>query len=356
MLSHPQEESLHIKVFKGLNKISKILRLFPDNSPILIGQAATIFGFSKTKTKLSCFKFIKKALSTKSVELYYTLGCLFHSYGKNSKQGAVETHEEIELMRNCLLELISTHALTGSNYIADLLPKLAYFIQKALKSQIKSKVIFNWQFLSFLQVITQAIIAHPKQMNINLSGFLKNLLGILHVPQNHKFTPFKLHLIKLIISLQYNYKCYIPGITSFILDIISDPNLCKRSKSNRIKDFCPELVIKASKEELTSDVYKEKIIEESTKLLLENIAYYGDDIAFPESSLPIRLALKKIAKDMKNSNIKQKLAQIAKYLEENSIFIDKKRIELGQPILTGPAIIQGKFPLLSQQEKIYKRK
>ncbi|CAG9330890.1 unnamed protein product [Blepharisma stoltei] len=347
---------VYINISNCLKKLAKLLKLFPNQAQILVGQISRIFVEQSADVKLAFLSFIKKAACVKSIEPGYALEVLFHAIAKKWKIMPSESQEDIELMRTYFIDLFSVNLEAGLQFVRNYANKLELYLAKASRGSAKSKIIYNWQFFNSISLISHLIISYPKQFSQISPSIIQILHNLFQANQAQKYSPLKLHIIKLLIILQYNLDRYIPGISSYVLEIITNPALQKRSKTNRCTEFSLASMLKVNKEQLTSDVFKEKIIEESCRALLEHIAYFGNSIAFPEVSLPIKLALKKSIKDTKNAAIKNKISHTVKLIEENSRFIEKKRNGIFGPIMAASNNIEGKIPLSTHKQGVSKDK
>lgn len=267
-------------------------------------------------------------------------------------------YQDVDLMRSCFVDMLGIDLGATYQVVFIYLRQLSLFLTEVIKrpSTDRVKTLYNWQYLNSLCMLAQAIIQYQVQLKELAFPLVQICQGLLQITNIPKYFPIKLHFIRVLISLQAASKSYIPVITPHLLEILLSPSLQKKSKPNKPKAFSFLMALKASKEQLDSETYKEQLIEEICDSLIEHMAGISNAISFPEIMISIKISLKKHTKTIRNGGIKGKILQTIKVIEDNADFVNKKRFESNLPPIAGPMMVEGEAPISEQRDKIAKRR
>jgi nucleolar complex protein 2 len=346
-------------VFEKLCPLASSLKLFPVSpkqslSLAIVKTACKVWGSAERNGKLLVYKFIRAAAKHSAVELGDLYRSLYTNFAKNSKFMSWDRYQAVDLMRSCFIDLLAVDLSEGYQVMFTYLRQLSLHLNTAIKKPTKDRVktLYNWQYLQSLCLIGQAVTHYSKELGQLQYPLVQVALGLLKLANNLKFSPLRLHILRLLTSLEAAAKTYIPGITPFVLEILQSSELKKRGKPDRLKGVEFLVAIKASKENLKNFVFKEQVVQECCEVLLEHAAVCSTSIAFPEVVLPIRLALKKYCKDLRSPVYKAKLLQVLKQLSDGAVWSENRRIKLGLSPQVAPAFLEGDSPLMGQRKKI----
>jgi len=352
LMKQVKEPNLLDLIFKALIKIMKLMQLASEYTRNIMKNTAKLWGEASRPTKLVCFKFLRKCLVKDSFDKIETLKSMYLSFARNSRFMSWDNYETVDLLRNCFIDALTIDESASYQVVFTYLRQLSFYLSQVIKhpNTEKVKAVYNWTFLNSLLLLGQSILhnAFLKELTYPL---VQISLGVLQVTNMPKFFPLKLHLIRLLISIQASTGTYIPGVTPHLLEMLESPFILKRSKTQRLKAYSFIVSIKASKEQLSSDVYKEGLVQEATDALIEHLASHAKNLAFPEIILPIRITLKRHSKNIKNPTIRGKILQALKVIQENADWLEKTRNKL-QSTPVNPKQIQDEAPITTHSQRI----
>lgn len=320
----------------------------------IVKHACKVWGGAEPNGKLLAYKFLRAAAKHGAVELSDLYRSLYTSFARNTKFMSWDRYKAVDLMRSCFIDILAIDLSEAYQVMFTYLRQLSLHLNTAIKKPTKDRVktLYNWQYLQSLCLIGQAVTHYTKELGQLQYPLVQVALGLLKLANNLKYCPLRLHLLRLLASLEASAKTYIPGISPFILEILQSSELKKRSKPDRLKSLEFLVAIKASKENLKNLVFKEQVVQECCEILLEHAAVCSTTIAFPEVVLPIRLALKKFCKELKFPVYKAKIMQVLKQLSDGANWSESRRNRLGLAPQVAPAFLPEDSPLMAQRKKI----
>jgi nucleolar complex protein 2 len=204
-------------------------------------------------------------------------------------------------MRTCFVDLLGCDMSAAYQITFTYLRQLSLHLTTVTKTPRKDsiKTLVNWQYLNSLCLLGQAVMRYYKELDKLLYPLVQVTLGLLKLTNSFYHTPYRLHLLRLLTSLEASAQTYIPGVSAHILEVLTSPELKKRSKPSNSKTFEFYAAIKVSKGDAILDLFKQQLVEETCDVLIEHLAVWGRSPAFPELCVPVKLVIQKHVKDMK---------------------------------------------------------
>lgn len=310
----------------NLSKMSKILHLFPEHFKLISKQVCKLWGDSERAIKLVCYNFIRSMYDSGTCDRLQVMKSLFLSYAKNSKFVSLENLPDLDLMRSCFVDLMAIDMSVGYQVVFIYLRQLSLHLSQVIShtSTDRVKAVYNWQYMNSLFLLGQAITHTPKELGQLVYPLVQISLGLLRLANSFKYYPLRLHIVKLLNTIEHNFKTYIPGIAPAVIEMLNSPEMNKRSRAERQKNIDLSIAIRASKEQIDSALYKEAIGRESCDVLIEHMKSIQNSIAYQDVVVPIKIACKKIAKNLKSGTLRGKLLQTIKVIEEMKPADNKK--------------------------------
>ena len=301
------------------------------------------------------YEFLRTIMMKKAYESLEILKLLYLNYAKNSKFMSWASYLNNETMRDCFVDSLSIDISSSYQAIFISMRQLSIFLSQIVKnpSADRIKTIYNWQFLNCLILLGRSISLY-KDLNDLVYPLIQITTGVLSLTNIPKYFPLKLHLIRILISIQSHCKVYIPSISPNIVEILVSPSLHKMTIKKKIKDFSFVVAIKASKEQLSLELYREQLVDECCECLIEHLASVGNTSAFPELVLPVKIALKKHCKNLRNSVFREKIMHCLRLVDDNSEWVLQKRKELNS--IHQDLFVDGENTLKKKWEKISQRR
>ena len=355
LLKQVRESNLLSVIFRGLIKTFKYFSYFSQYTKSFVKAATSIWGESEKSGKLISYNFIRKLMIKKIYDSVDLLRLMYVSYAKNSKFMSWVNYLSIETMRNCFVELLGLDLSVSYQIVFTSLRQLTVYLSQTVKnpSSDRIKTIYNWQFLNSLILLGRSISSYKDLFDL-ASPLIQIISGVLSLTNIPKYFPLKLHLARILITVQSHCKAYIPSISPNILEIITSPSLLRGTTSKKLKEFSFIIAIKASKDQLCSHLYREQLIDECCECLIEHFGSLANTVAFSEIVLPVRITLKKHCKNLKNSVFREKILHCLRLVQENSEWIEGARKDM--KTIQERRYVDGVAPINSKCEKILKRR
>lgn len=318
LLKQATEGPIIKSLIYNLSKMSKIMNLFPEHQKLISKLICKLWGESERSIKLVCYNFIRSMYDSGTCDRLQIMKSLFLSYAKNSKFVSLETLQDLDLLRSCFVDLMSIDLGVGYQVVFIYLRQLSLHLSQVIShtSADKVKAVYNWQFLNSLFLLVQCITHSPKELNQLVYPLVQISLGLLRLANSFKYYPLRLHIIKLLNTIEHNFKTYIPGIAPVAIEMLSSPEMNKRNQAERQKNIDLNIAIRASKEYINSALYKEAIGRECCDVLYEHMKSIQTSIAYQDVLIPIKISCKKIAKNLKSGTLRGKVLQTIKIMEE----------------------------------------
>jgi nucleolar complex protein 2 len=326
LIKQVRDSSLLVSIFNGLSKVSKFFSYFTEYSKNFVKTAAKIWGEVEKSGKLLSYSFIRKMMISKNYDSIETLKLLYVNYAKNSKYMSWVSYSSIETMKNCFIDLLGEDLSGSYQVLFTSLRQLSIYLSQAIKnpSEDRIKTIYNWQFLNSLILLGRSITSYKDLFDL-ASPLIQITSGILSLTNSPKYFPLKLHLSRVLVSIQSHCKVYIPCISPNIIEILASPSLVKACNLKKIKDFSFIVAIKASKDQLASELYRQQLVDECCECLIEHLGSVACFSSFPELSLPVQFTLKKHCKNLKNPVFRQKILHCVRLIQQNSDWVESSR-------------------------------
>lgn len=246
------------------------------------------------------------------------IGKLFDkkTFGDFSTSFSLLICNSVELgLSNKTIEIISetatSHIGPFQNCALDLVTKLVGYIKK-------NNEALSQKFYNFYHLLINIAIKVYKNDGKN-KKFEKNLVKLSHLssaylaicPSSHLL--LKLNIIKETVKFEKHFSMYISGILPHIYTVLTHPNLYKRSKSLRVTKVDLNDKITLSKEEETSEAYKQGLVDFALNLLDSHINYLNT--INPISTQPIKAFLVDLQKSNPPTILAEKLLGFIKHLK-----------------------------------------
>lgn len=355
LLKQVQQESFLADIFTGLGKILVFFKFFPELIKGFIKVSIKLWSESGKTGKLLSYQFVRRCLVRDYYDKLATMKLLYVSYTKNSKFMSWSNYENVATMRNCFVDLLGIDMSISYQAVFSILRQLAMFLSQTVKnpSSDRIKTIYNWQFLNSLILVGQ-IIKSYKDLTDLAHPLVQLVTGVLALTNIPKYFPYKLHLLRVLISLQSQFNYYIPSISPNICEILTSASLSKSISNKKFKEFSFIIAIKTSKDQLQSQLYREQLVDEATECLIEHFASISSNAAFPELFLPAKITLKKHCKNLPNAVFREKILHALKLVQETADWIFDKRE--GVKEIEPKMVVESRPPILEKCDKILMRR
>lgn len=357
-MKHTNRPEVLTLIFEPLATLLPLKQFYSEYTNLIVKCICKLWAEGEKPQKLLCLSLLRRLYEGDFTEKVSFLKTLFLQYAANTKHRSWASYESQELMQKSFIDLVGVTAGAGYQVLFVYIRQLALHLLQVVKnpSSDNPKTVFNWQFLNSFTLLGQCILHHPGLFKELLHPLVQLACGLLKVNNIAEYFPYKLHVLRVLIALETSFGLFIPDVSAHLLQMIGTPSLYKHSKSMKTKVFSFLVAIKATKDQLASELYKELLIQEACDSLVEHLATVENSIAFVETSLPVRLSLRKTAKTAKNPLVRSKLIHCVKLIEENSALVEAQRAQLNLPVLECPLVLPGPHKLRTQAQKLQKQR
>ena len=140
-----------------------------------------------------------------------------------------------QFMVNCMVEMAGLSLVATYNHMFVSLRKLAMLLRQVTTGK-EFTSIYNWQVIFALRMWARVISTFTEEETLKplVYPLVQIMVGIIRHKPGVRFLPFKLSIIKLLVSITSNTKIFIP-LTSYILEIFNMNELKQDGKPSTLK-------------------------------------------------------------------------------------------------------------------------
>ncbi|EGZ78316.1 Noc2-domain-containing protein [Neurospora tetrasperma FGSC 2509] len=256
----------------------------------------------------------------------------------------VNTVAGINIMKNSAAELWGLDQTLGYTTAFGFIRQLAIHLRNSIVHNKNNafRNVYNWQYVHSLDFWSCVLSEHcsplkeaeagkESQLKLLIYPLVQVTLGAMRLIPTALYFPLRFQLIRSLLRLSRATDTYIP-LASALLEVLNSAEMKKPPKSSTLKPLDFATAYKAPKSYLRTRVYQDGLGEQVVELLSEYFVLWSRNIAFPEFSLPVVVALKRWLKDSRkkstgnnNGKIGTQLALLVQKIESNAKFIEDKR-------------------------------
>ena len=256
----------------------------------------------------------------------------------------VNTVAGINIMKNSAAELWGLDQTLGYTTAFGFIRQLAIHLRNSIVNNKNNafRNVYNWQYVHSLDFWSCVLAEHcsplkeaeagkESQLKLLIYPLVQVTLGAMRLIPTALYFPLRFQLIRSLLRISRATDTYIP-LASILLEVLNSAEMKKPPKSSTLKPLDFATAYKAPKSYLRTRVYQDGVGEQVIELLGEYFVLWSKNIAFPEFSLPVVVALKRWLKDSRkkssgnnNGKIGTQLALLVQKIESNAKFIEDKR-------------------------------
>ncbi|KAI5308014.1 Nucleolar Complex 2 protein [Ascosphaera atra] len=266
---------------------------------------------------------------------------------KGSRNTTVHTMSGINLMKNSAAEAWGIDQdvayTTGFNFIRQLALHLRSSITQPSKDSYKK--IYNWQYVHSLDFWSRVLSSHCDAFAEAMTGKQSPLrpliypvvqvtLGTLRLIPTAQYFPLRFQLTRALLRISRATGTFIP-LAAPLLEVLNLAEMKKVPRSSTLRPLDFATAIRAPKSYLRTRVYQDGVGEQVVELLAEYHLLWTKNIAFPELSLPVVVAVKRWLKGAssrtsgnKNAKVNNALHVLVQKLELNAKWIEQRRAKV----------------------------
>eukprot|EP00300_Choanocystis_sp_HF-7_P014811 c18831_g1_i3.p1 GENE.c18831_g1_i3~~c18831_g1_i3.p1 ORF type:complete len:952 (+),score=259.17 c18831_g1_i3:401-2857(+) len=338
ILSHCERMAFYLSLFPTIAKklIKAVLQYWaaPNVADSNKGQGASE-SVSLEPVRIHAFLVLRRlCLAAKVPYLELALKGLYLSFARFTKTVTSRNVRDVAVMRNCIVELCAIDSTVAYQHAFVYLRQLAIHLRNALTAKTKDahQLVYNWQFVSSLEVWVSAAAAHASNPDLKLLAYPASqiILGTVRLIPTLRFSPLRLHLCRLATLLCSATGSYIP-MAPVVLEMLASSQLTGTPPSSNLPknatppkfDFSTHL--KVTKATLLTRSFQDDLVTEILYRLGEHFAAMAHWISFPELAVPALFALRKHAQSLGAVRHKRQIMALVEQIQAQVAFVESKR-------------------------------
>lgn len=299
---------------------------FPKITKMLLKRLVRMWSSGDEHVRVLAFLCIRKLSMLVPTLFEYAMKKLYLSFVRNSKFVNMATKPTLMFMRNSLVEIFSLNETATYRHAFVYIRQLAIHLRNAImvKKKDAHQSVYNWQFISCLQLWTQVLSElNGEVLKPLIYPVVQITLGVIRLIPAARYFPLRFQCIKSLNELSKKTGVYIP-IASLVLEVVESKEFQKKPKSS---EKPPEMtgVLKLSKTQLQTKGFQDVTIDMAFEALMEHYVNLANSIAFPELVFPVCRRLKHLAKVTKVFKLTKDVKVLIDKLQTHSVHVTNKR-------------------------------
>ena len=331
------DEKLLIYILHYFTRLVPFYGLFEAHPKKILRIMLNLLGHTNEDVRVRAFLIINSmAVIYPYPFLELCIKGVYYTLLRNSKGYNPSTFQQIDFLKNCLVELASINFNSIFQHAFIYIRELSITVRRAMDTTVQNgyALCYNWKFFHCLDAWAKVVCAYFKQEKIGelLYPITQIAMAALSLSNSAKHYPFKVKLLTMLNSLSRECdRTFIP-ISQFIFEILQLKQATETPKQNqKPQPLYFEFKLKAMPEELKSREFHQRIIDDCCFLLLDHLATHSKSVAFPELSYPITSFLKKYVKNHSETlhfGIAKQITNLVKHVNDNIIFVNEAKSKI----------------------------
>ena len=293
-------------VYGRLKQAAKVMQLHESYAKRIGKLAAGHWAEGDKGVVLVTYDFLRTLLATPGTDPLPLYRRLFLVYISHSLHLTWDNYSRLSLLRSTYTALLGLDLSAAYQVTFQHLRQLALHLLSITKTPTKDglKTLINWQNLGSLWLLAQCIRHYSKDLGDMRYPLVQICAGMLRLVNSFQHTPFRLHLLRVMIMMESGGEAFIPQVSSYITDLIASPELYKRAKhteENAVKTFEFYTALKVSKGDGKGEGFRYQLVEEICDVVVEHMAVWSRSVGLVEVWLGMRAVLLKAGKKAKVS-------------------------------------------------------
>ncbi|XP_075215887.1 nucleolar complex protein 2 [Lycorma delicatula] len=317
-------------MLKHIHQMSGFICYYHRIVKLLLRRLVNLWSESSEETVrvLAFLCILRITTSHEKMWLEPALKMMYTSYISNSRFVSPSTLPGINFMRRSLTEILAVDMNMSYHHAFLYIRQLAIHLRNAITLHKKESIqaVYNWQYVNSLHLWSDLLtITHNNhQLRMLLFPLVQIIIGCIKLIPTAQYYPLRFQCCKMLINLSKETGTYIP-VLPFILEVLTLTDFDKGHKKLSMKPMDMSCILRLSKSMLQENSFKDAVIEEVYRLLLDSLSTESHCISFPDLTLLPVLQLKSFFKKCKTHKYIQKLRGAVNKIEENAKFIETER-------------------------------
>ncbi|XP_049858118.1 nucleolar complex protein 2 homolog isoform X4 [Schistocerca gregaria] len=328
-LSAVTSEHILSVLLKHLHQMIPFVTNFSNVTKGLVKKLVELWSCGEETIRVLAFMCLLRLTTSEQKSLLdKVLKMMYMAFIKNSKFVSPNTLPAVNFMRRSLTELYNLDENISYYHVFLYIRQLAIHLRNAITVQKKEnrQAVCNWQFMQSIHLWTDLLGAsvNKPQLQQLVYPLVQVSIGTIKLVPSAQYFPLRFHCLEMLIELSANSGVFIP-VLPFLLEVLTNFDFNKKHKKVSMKPLDFTCILRVSKGQLQENGFKDAVIENIYKLLLQYMANESHSIAFPDMTVPAVIQIKMFLKNCKNPNYCKKMKQILEKIEENAHYIEEER-------------------------------
>jgi len=317
-------------VYGRLKQAATVMQLHENYAKKIGKLAAGHWAEGDKGVVLVTYDFLRTLLATPGTDALPLYRRLFLVYISHSVHLTWDNYSRLSLLRSTYTALLGLDLSAAYQVTFQHLRQLALHLLSITKTPTKDalKTLVNWQNLSSLWLLAQCIRHYSKDLGEMRYPLVQICAGMLRLVNSFQHTPFRLHLLRVMVMMESGGEAFIPQTSAYITDLIASPELYKRARhteENMAKTFEFYTALKVSKGDGKSEGFRYQLVEEICDVVVEHMAVWGRSVGLVEMWLGMRGVLLRASKKAKNPAARGKLQHVIQQIDESCVQVTSLR-------------------------------
>ncbi|KAI8050474.1 Noc2p family-domain-containing protein [Syncephalis plumigaleata] len=318
-------------VLQESEKVIIYFLCFPKLASAYLKALLTIWGTGHESTRMLSFICIRQlvvlssTLTSSTSLLDAGLKGIYTMFVKVCKDTNIHTLPVIQIMIQCIVDLMGIHLDTSYQHAFLYIRQLAIHLRNAVSAKTKEayRSVYNWQFIHCLRLWSQVLSTYCNERFCASHGssplqpiiypFVQVALGASRLIPTAQYFPLRLHCVDMLTQL------------GLIFEMLESTEMRRKPNPSTLKPLDLSVLIKAPKEYLHTRVYQEVLMERACEYLFDYYEGHALSIAFPELAIPATVQLRRMNKRIQSVKLIKQSQSLVEKLEQQSRYIEDKR-------------------------------
>jgi len=314
VLRHVQDLILYYACFTKITKM-------------LVKRLVRMWSSAEEHVRVIAFLCLRKVAAAIPVLFEFLLKQMYIAFVKHTKFINFKTKPLVVFMQNCLIEIFAMDRDLTYQYGFVYIRQMAIHLRNAIAMKKKDSYqsVYNWQFISCLQLWGRVLgELHDETLAPLIYPLVQITLGAVRLIPTARYYPLRFHCLHSLNMLSKFTGTYIP-VASYLIEILESSEFSRKSKPSTAKPPDLSCTLKLPKAQLHTRVFQDCILDNVMNLLLEHFVIHSTTIAFPELIFPICLRMKRFMKKTDVPKFSKQIKQIVDKLQEAGHEVSRKR-------------------------------
>lgn len=328
-LSAVTSEHILSVLLKHLHQMIPFVTNFSNVTKGLVKKLVELWSSGEETIRVLAFLCLLRLTANEQKSLLdKVLKMMYMAFIKNSKFISPNTLPAVNFMRRSLTELYNLDENISYYHVFLYIRQLAIHLRNAITIPKKEnrQAVCNWQFMQSIHLWTDLLgaSANKQQLKQLIYPLVQVAIGTIKLVPSAQYFPLRFHCLEMLTELSANCGVFIP-VLPFLFEVLTTFDFNKKHKKVSMKPLDFTCILRVSKGQLQENGFKDAVIENIYKLLLQYMAMESHSIAFPDMTVPATINIKIFLKNCKNANYCKKMKQVLEKIEENARYIEEER-------------------------------